>query len=64
MLLESPILLESELQAIASDKTLGSKSFKIFFEVRSCCCCFSAPSSSALDCTSPYTRFACALISF
>ncbi len=34
VLLESPILLESELQAIASDKTLGSKSFKIFFEVR------------------------------
>ncbi|GLC45038.1 Ferredoxin-dependent glutamate synthase 1, chloroplastic/mitochondrial [Pleodorina starrii] len=30
--LDSPILLESELQAVASDKTLGTKSFKIFFE--------------------------------
>ncbi len=32
VLLDSPILLESELQAVASDKTLGTKSFKIFFD--------------------------------
>ncbi|GIL47362.1 hypothetical protein Vafri_4198, partial [Volvox africanus] len=33
VLLDSPILLESELQAVASDKELGTKSFKIFFDV-------------------------------
>lgn len=32
VLLNSPILLESELAAIAADKMLGSKPFKIFFE--------------------------------
>ncbi|KAG2493454.1 hypothetical protein HYH03_008271 [Edaphochlamys debaryana] len=32
VLLESPILLESELQSIAGDKTLGSRTFKLFFD--------------------------------
>ncbi len=32
VLLDSPILLESELNAIATDKVLGSRTFRIFFE--------------------------------
>ncbi|KAG2445645.1 hypothetical protein HXX76_000255 [Chlamydomonas incerta] len=32
VLLDSPILLESEMQAISTDKVLGSKTFKLFFE--------------------------------
>ncbi|GIL70387.1 hypothetical protein Vretimale_3573 [Volvox reticuliferus] len=33
VLLDSPIILESELQAVASDKDLGTRLFKIFFDV-------------------------------